>query len=80
MMLQLADSTVRYLIGIAKDIPVKIQDCYIPINFVVLNMEVAKESTLILGRSFLSTARAQIDVGAREIRFNINGKEEKFDF
>ena len=23
---------------------------------------------------------AQIDVGAREIRFNINGKEEKFDF
>ena len=43
-------------------------------------MEFTKETSLILGRPFLSTAGAQIDVGAGEIRFNINGKEEKFDF
>jgi len=43
-------------------------------------METTKELPLILGRPFLSTAGAQIDVGAREIRFNINDKEEKFDF
>ena len=49
MMLQLADSTVRYPAGIAKDISVKIRFCYIPIDFVVLDMEVAKELTLILG-------------------------------
>ena len=42
MMLQLADSMVRYLTRIAKDIPVKIQDCYIPVDFVVLDMEVTK--------------------------------------
>jgi hypothetical protein len=51
-----------------------------PVDFVVLDMETTKESLLILGRRFLSTAGAQIDVGAEEIRFNINGKEEKFDF
>ena len=49
MMLQLADLMVRYLTGIAEDISVKIQDCYIPVDFVVLNMEVIKESTHILG-------------------------------
>ena len=43
-------------------------------------METIKESPLILGQPLLSTAGAQINVGAREIRFNINGKEEKFDF
>ena len=43
-------------------------------------MEFTKETPLILGRPFLSTAGAQIDVGAGEIRFNINGKEEKFEF
>jgi hypothetical protein len=43
-------------------------------------MEVMKESPLILGRPFLSTARAQNDVGAGEICFNINGNEEKFTF
>jgi len=49
MMLQLTDSTVRYPAGIAEDISVKIWDCYIPFDFVVLDMEVTKESTLILG-------------------------------
>ena len=50
------------------------------LTFVVLDMEIAKETPLILGRPFLSTAGAHIDVGAGEIRFNINGREEKFPF
>jgi hypothetical protein len=45
----------------------------------VLDIETTKESPLILGRPFLSIVGAQIDVKAREIHFNINGKE-KFDF
>jgi hypothetical protein len=74
----MADSTVRYPAGIAEDIPIKIRDCYVPVDFVVLDMEVTKELTLILGWPFLSFA--QIDVGAREIRFNIHGNEEKITF
>ena len=80
MMLQLADSIVRYPVGIAKDILMKIRGYFILVNFVVLDMETTKESPLILGQPFLSTMGAQIDVGAREICFNINGKEENFDF
>ncbi|XP_012704451.1 uncharacterized protein LOC101755693 [Setaria italica] len=80
MHLQLADSLVRYPTWITEDILVKIQDYFIPIDFVVLDMETLKEKLLILGQPFLSTAGAHIDVGAREIRFNINGKEEKFNF
>ena len=80
MILQLANFMVRYLAGIAEDIPVKIRGYFVLVDFMVLDMETTKESPLILGRPFLSTVGAQIDVGAREIRFNINGKEEKFDF
>jgi hypothetical protein len=80
MMLQLADSMVHYPARIAEEIPVKIWDYFVPVDFLVLDMETTKESPLILGRPFLSIIGAQIDVGAREIRFNINGKEEKFDF
>jgi hypothetical protein len=43
-------------------------------------METTNELPLILGQPILSTAGAQIDVGAGEICFNINGKEENFDF
>ena len=66
--------------GIAEDISVKIQGYFVPIDFMVLDMEIAKESPLILGWPFLSTAGAQIDVGVGEICFNINGNEEKFAF
>ncbi|XP_025815578.1 uncharacterized protein LOC112892660 [Panicum hallii] len=80
MHLQLADSSVRYPEGIAEDIPVRVRKYFIPVDFVVLNMEISKETMLILRRPFLSTAGAQIDVRAGEIRFNISGKEEKFPF
>jgi hypothetical protein len=59
---------------------VKIRGYFVPVDFIVLDMETIKESPLILGWPILSTAGAQIDVGVREIHFNINGKEEKFDF
>jgi len=80
MMLQLVDSMIRYPTGIAEDIPVQIWGYFVPVDLVVLDMETMKESPLILGRPFLSIIGAQIDVGAGEIHFNINGKEEKFDF
>jgi len=35
---------------------------------------------LILGRPFLSTTKAHNDVGDGEIKFYINGKDERFAF
>jgi hypothetical protein len=49
MMLQLADSTVRYPAGIAKDISVKIRGYFVPADFLVLDIETTKESPLIQG-------------------------------
>ncbi|XP_066160057.1 uncharacterized protein [Oryza sativa Japonica Group] len=80
MRLHLADSSVRYPAGIAEDVPIKIQDFFIPVDFVVLDMDTGKETPLILERPFLSTVGANIDVGTGSIRFHINGKEEKFEF
>jgi hypothetical protein len=37
------------------------------------------KTPLILGRPFLSTTNVHIDVGAGEIKFNINRKEERFE-
>ena len=73
MCLQLADQTVHYPAGIAENIPVKIQNFFIPVDFVVLDMEVDAKTPLILGMPFLSTANSHIDVGAGEIQLNING-------
>ena len=65
---------------IAENIPVKIRNFFVPVNFVILDMEVDYKTPLILGRPFLSTVNAHIDVGVREIQLNINGLKEKFTF
>jgi len=43
-------------------------------------MQEDMKTPLILGRPFLSTTNAHVDVRAREIKFHINGKEEWFAF
>ena len=58
----------------------KIRNFFVPIDFVILDMEVDYKTPLILGRPFLSTVNAHIDVGVREIQLNINGLKEKFTF
>jgi hypothetical protein len=80
MCLQLADRSVRYTSGITENVPVKIHEFLVPVDFVVLDMHPDSRVSLILGRPFLSTANARINVGGGEITFEINGKEEKFSF
>jgi hypothetical protein len=80
MCLQLANQSLRYPIGIAEDIVVNIRGFFIPVNFVVLEMHLDLKVSLILGRPFLSMANAHIDVGIGEVKFNINGREERFPF
>jgi hypothetical protein len=80
MCLQLADQSVRYPLGITENIPVKIREFFVLVDFVVLDMHLDSKVSLILGRPFLSTANAHIDVGKGEIKFTINGQEEQFAF
>ena len=56
----------------------KFWNFFVPVDFVVLDMKLDAKTPLILGRPFLSTANAHIDVGAGEIQLNINGQMRKF--
>ena len=49
-------------------------------DFVILDMGEGSKAPLILGRPFLKTARANIDVGKGEIKFDINGITSEFKF
>ncbi|CAM9000423.1 unnamed protein product [Rhodiola kirilowii] len=60
--LRLADRSSRVPKGILEDVPIKVGNFYIPVDFFVLEMEEEKETPIILGRPFLATAGAVIDV------------------
>ncbi|XP_058008722.1 uncharacterized protein LOC131183024 [Hevea brasiliensis] len=60
--LLLANKSIKYPIGILKNILLKIGEFFILINFVVHDMEESVRIPIILGRSFLATTGANIDV------------------
>jgi hypothetical protein len=76
----MADQSIRRPVGIAEDIPLRIRNSFIPVDFVVLEMDVCHQIPLILGKPFLSTTGATIDVASGIIKINISGKEETFTF
>jgi hypothetical protein len=67
-------------LGIAEDVTVKVGHHFIPVDFVVLEMREREKPPLILGRPFLKTVGATIDVGKGEIMFDINRERSSFKF
>nr|GEY98109.1 reverse transcriptase domain-containing protein [Tanacetum cinerariifolium]GEY98110.1 reverse transcriptase domain-containing protein [Tanacetum cinerariifolium]GEY98124.1 reverse transcriptase domain-containing protein [Tanacetum cinerariifolium] len=62
MTLELADRSVSKPIGIAKDVSVKVGVFHFSADFVVVDFKPDPQVPLILGRCFLKTGRALIDV------------------
>ncbi|XP_058003777.1 uncharacterized protein LOC131180166 [Hevea brasiliensis] len=60
--LQLADKSIKYPIGILENVPLKVGKFFIPVDFMVLEMEEDNHIPIILRRPFLATAGAIIDV------------------
>ncbi|KAL1199606.1 hypothetical protein V5N11_019371 [Cardamine amara subsp. amara] len=73
------DRSIVHPIGILFDIQVKIEECCIPTDFVVLDIEREPKDPLILGRPFLSTAGAIIDVSKGKIDLHLGNLVMKFD-
>nr|GEV64999.1 reverse transcriptase domain-containing protein [Tanacetum cinerariifolium] len=67
MVLEHADRTVSKPTGVAENVFIKVGKFYFPANFVVLDFVADPRVPLILGRPFLSTAHAIINVYEREI-------------
>nr|GEZ58879.1 reverse transcriptase domain-containing protein [Tanacetum cinerariifolium] len=67
MVLELADKTISKPTGVAENVFVKVGKFYFPADFVVLEFIADPRVPLILGRPFLSTAHALIDVYKGEI-------------
>jgi hypothetical protein len=78
--LELGDNSIHYPLGIAEDVLVKVGHHFIPVDFMVLEMGEREKPPLILGKPFLKTVGATIDVGKGEIMFDINGEWSSFKF
>nr|GEU73576.1 reverse transcriptase domain-containing protein [Tanacetum cinerariifolium] len=74
MTLELADRSISHPVGVAIDVLVKVGTFHFPTDFVVVDFDADPRVPLILGRSFLKTGSALIDVYEGELTLRV-GKE-----
>ncbi|GJV02481.1 reverse transcriptase domain-containing protein [Tanacetum coccineum] len=79
MTLELADRSITPPKGLAEDIYVKVGKFHFPTDFVVVDFKADPRVPLILGRSFLRTGRALIDVYGEEITLRVDNEAVTFN-
>lgn len=77
--LVLADRSVRRPVGIVENIPVGIGQGYVLTDFVVLELAEEPKDPIILGRPFLATIGAMIDVKNGHIDLRLSDMAMKFN-
>nr|GFC44383.1 reverse transcriptase domain-containing protein [Tanacetum cinerariifolium] len=78
MILKLADRSTTRPAGIAEDVFVKVGKFHFPTDFIVVDYVVDLRIPLILGRPFLRTERALIDVYGEELTLRVDAKAITF--
>ncbi|GKD98165.1 reverse transcriptase domain-containing protein [Tanacetum coccineum] len=78
MILKLADRTISTLTGIAEDVFVKVRTFFFPADLVVVDYIADPRVPLILGRLFLRTARALIDVHGEQMTLRHDDQSTTF--
>ncbi|XP_022868132.1 uncharacterized protein LOC111387776 [Olea europaea var. sylvestris] len=77
--LQLADRSIKRPKGIIEDVLVKVDQFIFPADFIILDMEEDSNIPLILGRPFLATGRALIDVYDGKMILRVDNEQVIFN-
>ena len=89
MTLQMADKTFAQQEGIIEDVLITVGKFIFPVDFVVIDIEEDKQVPLLLGRPFLATGAALMDVkkgeltlrvGDEAMHFNLNQCSKQLEF
>ena len=78
MTLQMEDMTMSQPEGVFEDVLIKVGKFILPMDFVVMDLEEESQVPLLLGRPFLATRYALIDVKKGEL--NLRAGEEAVHF
>ena len=77
--LKLANRSLKHPRWVIKDVLVKVEKFILLVDFIVLDIEEDKKIPIILGRPFLATGRAMIDIQRGELKLRVQDDEVKFN-
>jgi len=83
--IQLADRSFVYPLGVIEDVLVKIDSLVIPYDFYILDIEhdscdSSNNTRILFGRPFLKTANTKIDCGKDTLSMEVGDEKIKFNF
>ena len=76
--LQMANRSMTSPKGIIEDVLIKVGKFIFPVDFVVLDMEGDEKVPIILGRPFLATSQALVDVESGELTLRVGDDKVHF--
>ncbi|RYR34860.1 hypothetical protein Ahy_A10g049908 [Arachis hypogaea] len=79
VVIRLVDKTQKQAIGVVENVLLKVGKYFLSTDFVILDMEESHTHPIILGRPFLATARALIDVEQGELILRIHDERLSFN-
>ena len=79
MTLQMVDRTLAHPEGVLEDVLIKVGNFVFPMDFVFINIEEDKQIPLLLGRPFLTTITALIDVKKWELTLRVGDEALHFN-
>ncbi|GKD46351.1 reverse transcriptase domain-containing protein [Tanacetum coccineum] len=79
MSIQLADQSIKYPIGVCENLLVKVGKFIFQVDFVILEMDEDELVPIILGRPFLATTRAVIDVHEGKLSLRVENETITFN-
>ena len=79
MTFQMENRTLAHPDGILEDVLIKVGKFIFPVNFVVIDIKKDKQVPLLLGRPFLATGAALIDVKKGELTLRVGDEAVHFN-
>ena len=80
MRLQLANHSICYPEGVLEELVIRVEQSYVLVDFVVMEIGVDEKAPIILDRPFLCTTKAIIYAEHAKIVLSIKDKKERFAF
>ena len=77
--LQMADISMAQLEGVLEDVLIKVGKFIFPVDFIIMKMEEDTQVPLLLGRPFLATGAALIDVQKGELTLRVGNEAVHFN-
>ena len=75
---QLFDRPAKHPIRVLEDVPVRVREYFVPVDFVIMDIDEYFQIPIILGRPYLATEGTIIDVKRGKLTFKVGDKKIEF--